>query len=557
MNLESLLARLKSLTESFTTKQLVSMGAAFVAVMATVIGLSYWASRPNYRLLFSDLDPESASQVTAKLTELKVPYELAESGRGVRVPEGRVDQLRLDFAGEGLPAGGRIGFELFDGTNFGWTEFLEQVNYRRALEGELARTISTIDEIGAARVHIAMGQKTLFAKDRTPAKASVTLKLKGRAPLAPATVTGIRNLVSYSIEDLRPEAVVVMDDRGRPLAAAGDDTEVGSPAQLEAKALLEEQLVKKVASMLDPLVGTEHYRVHVTARLNHDITDEVSEKYGREGVVRGEEHTLETSGPAQAALGVAGARGNVPAPVPPGSNVPAVDPNAPAASVGTMGGTQRAHDRRNLELDKTTTHTQRPAGSVARLSVAVLVDNGFEVKKEADGKETRTPKPRDPAFLQQVSDLTAKVVGLDTARGDELTVQNVAFEQTVVDPLPEAPQSLLQRVSPMWIGVGAISLLAVFAGLVVVLSKRGSAKKAAAAAAEVSAQVLPQQQLPRTIEEIEGEIEAQLDASAMTATDRRVPVLTKRLLGILQKEPEAAARIVRTWIVEDHKKAKA
>ena len=149
------------------------------------------------------------------------------------------------------------------------------------------------------------------------------------------------------------------------------------------------------------------------------------------------------------------------------------------------------------------------------------------------------------------------MVGLDTARGDELTVQNVAFEQTVVDPLPEAPQSLLQRVSPMWIGVGAISLLAVFAGLVVVLSKRGSAKKAAAAAAEVSAQVLPQQQLPRTIEEIEGEIEAQLDASAMTATDRRVPVLTKRLLGILQKEPEAAARIVRTWIVEDHKKAKA
>lgn len=557
MNLESLLARLKSLTESFTTKQLVSMGATFIAVMATVIGFAYWASRPTYRLLFSDLDPESASQVTAKLTELKVPFELAESGRGVRVPEERVDQLRLDFAGQGLPAGGRIGFELFDGTNFGWTEFLEQVNYRRALEGELARTISTIDEIGAARVHIAMGQKTLFAKDRTPAKASVTLKLKTRGPLAPATVTGIRNLVAYAIEDLRPEAVVVMDDRGRPLAAAGDDSEIGSPAQLEAKALLEEQLVKKVASMHDPLVGSEHYRVHVTARLNHDVTDEVSEKFGREGVVRGEEHSLETSGPGQAALGVAGARGNVPPPVPPGSTTPAADPNAPAPSVGTTGGTQRVHDRRNLELDKTTTHTQRPAGGVARLSVAVLVDNGFEVKKEDDGKETRTSKPRDPAFLQQVSDLTAKVVGLDTTRGDELTVQNVAFEQTLVEPLPEQPQTLLQRVSPMWIGVGVVSLLAVLAGLVVVLRKRGVAKKAATAAAEVSAQVLPQQQLPKTIEEIEGEIEAQLDASAITATDRRVPVLTKRLLAILQKEPEAAARIVRTWIVEDHKKAKA
>jgi flagellar M-ring protein FliF len=557
VNLEQLLARVKSLRESFTTTQLVSMAAAFLAVVGVVFAFGYWASRPTYRLLFSDLDAESASQVTAKLTELKVPYELAESGRGIRVPEDRVDQLRLDFAGQGLPAGGRLGFEIFDGTNFGWTEFLEQVNYRRALEGELARTIATIDEISGARVHIAMGQKTLFARDRTPAKASVTLKLKGRAPLAASTVAGIRNLVAYAIDDLRPDAVVVMDDHGRPLAVAGDDSEVGSPAQLEAKARLEEQLVKKVATMLDPLVGTEHYRVHVTARLNHDSQDEVSEKYGREGVVRSEEHSQEAAGAGQAALGVAGARGNTPAPAEPGANVPAAETLAPPATVGTTGGSQRIHDRRNLELDKTTTRTSRPAGGVSRLSVAVLVDHAYEVKREADGTETRSAKPRDPAFLQQVSDLTAKVVGLDTARGDELTVQNVAFEQTLEEPLTAAPQGVLQRVGPIWIGAGALSLLAVLGGLLVLVMRRGKGRRAAAQALQVEAQALPQQQLPRTIEEIEGEIEAQLDAEAAGAgSDRRVPVLTKRLQGILHKEPEAAARLVRSWIVED-RKAKA
>jgi flagellar M-ring protein FliF len=551
VNFESLLARLKSLRESFTTTQLLSMAGAFVAVMALVSSVGYWASRPTFRPLFNDLDPESAAQVTSKLRDLKVEFELADNGRSIRVPDSQVDQLRLDFAGQGLPAGGRLGFEIFDGTNFGWTEFLEQVNYRRALEGELARTISTIDEIAAARVHIAMGQKTLFARDRTPAKASVTLKLRGRSSLSAATVAGVRNLVAYAIDDLRPEAVVVMDDRGRPLAIAGDNDEPGSPAQLEAKAQLEDQLVKKVGTMLDALVGAEHYRVHVTARLNHDTQDEVAEKFGREGVVRSEQRGEEVANAGQSALGVAGARSNTPAPVPPGETTP--PPQAPAAQ-GTTGGSQRITDLRNFEIDKTTTHTVRPSGGIARLSVAVLVDHAVEIKKEADGQETRSTKPRDPAFLQQVTDLTAKVVGLDTSRGDELSVQNVAFEQTFEEPLQEPTPTLVEKVGPLWIGVGAVALLVVLAGMVLVFKKRGQAKVRAKATAEVQAQVLPQQQLPKTIEEIEGEIEAQLDANVATAvSDRRLPVLTKRLTGLVQKEPEAAARLLRSWMAEEKK----
>lgn len=556
MTLEQLLARLQSLRGSLTVNQLLSLAGTFVAVVGVVIGASYWVTRPTYRLLFSDLDAEAASEVVSKLRDQKIQYELADNGRAIRVPEDRVDQLRLEFAGQGLPSGGRLGFEIFDGTNFGWTEFLEQVNYRRALEGELARTIATIDEIAAARVHIAMGQKTLFARDRTPAKASVTLKLRGPGRLDASTIAGIRNLVAYGIDDLKPEAVVVMDDRGRPLATGGDDGEPGSPAQLEAKARLEDQLAKKVGTMLDALVGPERYRVHVTARLNQDTQDEVSERWGREGVLRSEQHSQESSGAGnQAALGVAGARGNTPPPVPPGSNVPSPEP-APAAPVGTFGGVQRVTDLRNMEIDKTTTRTVRPPGGVARLSVAVLIDNTYEVTTGADGKETRTAKPRDPAFLQQVTDLTTRVVALDTSRGDELTVQNVAFEQTLEELTPAAPVGLIQRVGPVGLGGGVVAMLALLGGGVFLLSRRGRTKKSVrSAAAQVAAQALPQQgQLPRTIEEIEGEIEAQLDAEAAAGTsDRRLAVLTKRMAGFVQKDPEAAARLVRSWLVEEKK----
>lgn len=552
MNPEQLLARLKTLRASFTTWQLASMAAAFVVVVGGLVLATRWIATPEYRLLFSDLDAGSASAVVERLQTQRVPYELVEGGTGVRVPADRIDQLRLEFAGQGLPSAGRIGFELFEGTNFGWTEFLEQVNYRRALEGELARTITTIEEIAGARVHIAMGQKALFARDRSPAKASVTLKLRGRRPLAPETVTGIRNLVAFAIDDLQPEAVVVMDDRGRPLASAGDDLSPTGPATLEAKNMLEEQVARSIGAMLEPLVGADRYRVRVSALIHHETQDVVAETYGRDGAVRSEERLIETSGTgAGTAAGIAGARANLPESPAPGSTV--ADPPATVvqASTGTAGGQQRSQERRNYELDRTTTRTVRPRGGLARLSVAVLIDNASEIAPGPDGTMTRTSKPRDPAFMQQVSDLAARAAGLDTQRGDVLTVQNIAFE-TVQDDVPDARSAdWAQRLWPLWIGAAVAAVLALLGGAGALLARRGWRRKASTS---VVAQVLPQQQLPRTIQEIEGEIEAQLDAeAAVRAADRKMPVLTKRVTGLVQNDPEAAARLVRSWLMEEKK----
>src|SRR5580765_6870562 len=210
MKPDQLLQQLQRLTTVMTPKQMVTLAAAFIGVVAVVVGSAYYVNAPSYALLFSDMDAESASSVVTKLKNDKVPYQLDAGGKTVRVASDRVDELKLQFASSSaMPASGRIGFEIFDRTAFGTTEFLEHVNYRRALEGELARTISTIAEVASARVHIAMAKDSLFGSRVQPAKASIVLRLKANRPLLPATVKGIAGLVASSVESLRPESVVI------------------------------------------------------------------------------------------------------------------------------------------------------------------------------------------------------------------------------------------------------------------------------------------------------------------------------------------------------------
>ena len=219
MNVQQLIDRLKQLGGSLSTRQLVTLGATFIAVVALIAGSAWYLNAPDYRILFTDMEPEEASRVQSSLTDQKVDFRLTNGGRDIEVPKEDVDRLRLSFsAGENLPTSGRIGFEIFDRTAFGQTEFLEQVNYRRALEGEIARTIATLAEVSSARVHIAMAKDSLFGSRVQPAKASVVLKLKKNRPLAPGTTAGITNLVAASVEGLRPESVVLLDSFGRPLA---------------------------------------------------------------------------------------------------------------------------------------------------------------------------------------------------------------------------------------------------------------------------------------------------------------------------------------------------
>jgi flagellar M-ring protein FliF len=551
MNPDQILAHLKRLATTLTPRQMATLAGVFVAVVGVVVGSAYWVNAPTYALLYSDLDAESASAVVTRLKNAKIPYELDEGSRTIRVPADRVDELRLDMAGAGLPTTGRIGFEVFDRTAFGTTEFLEHVNYRRGLEGELARTISTIAEVASARVHIALAKDSLFATEQQEAKASVVLKLRNNKPLAPSTVAGIAGLVAASVESLRPESVIIVDTFGRPLSPSRAAEDEVTGASLERQQRVERELATKVVDLLEPVVGPGHVRVNVSARLDPQSQEETEERWDPTTVIRSRQTSTDSTASAAAAQGIAGARANAP---PAASTAPETPP-APALTVAAPG--SRASETTNFEVSKLTRHTIVPEGTLARLSVAVILDDERTVTKDENGQVQTSSKPRSAEDIERIHRLVAAAVGLDPARGDQLTVENIAFgeapvldEQAPVGPVwlelprqvaPYAPQ--VMRV----LAVVTIAALALLVVLRPMLRVAFPASQLQGAAAQGS---LPQ--AARTVADLEGAIEAELDAAlGPIGEGRRLPVLTKRIARRAEEKPEDVARLVRTWLAEE------
>jgi flagellar M-ring protein FliF len=556
--MQDLVLRVRKLTAALTPRQLTTLGLAFVAAVGLIAGSAWYLNQPDYRVLFADMEPEEAARVEQGLQGEKVPYRLANGGRDIEVAKEEVDRLRLHFTSTGLPSSGRIGFEIFDRTAFGQTEFLEQVNYRRALEGEIARTIATIGEVQSARVHIAMAKPSLFESNDQPAKASVILKLKRNRPLAANTVAGIVNLVAFSVEGLRPESVVLLDSNGRPLARPQDDAdEPLSAAAVERQRRMERDLATEVIRILEPIVGVERARANVSLRLTSKSEEETEERYDPATVIRSRQVTLEGSA-ANGASGIAGARGNLPGQVAPAPPATPVTPPGPPAATATASGNGRQAETVNYEVGKTTRRIIAPRGDIARLSVAVVVDNARGTKTDANGTVTRTSTPRPAAEMQKIQQLVSAAVGLDADRGDQLTVENVSFDEPAEELAP-AP-TLLQTV-----GTGAVTWARPFIVLVVAVTGfffvlrpivKGVFSYAPPPpppppATRTETQPLPRQ-IPKTVEDLEHEIEADLDARVVDhLSNRRTPILQKRVSKAIETEPESAARLVRAWLSEE------
>jgi flagellar M-ring protein FliF len=570
VNIDQLISHLKKLTSTLSTKQLVGLAAVFVGVVAVVVGSAYWISAPQYTLLVADMDAETAQSVVGKLKTQKIQYKLSDDGRSVSVPVERAAELRLDVASNGLPSAGRIGFEIFDRTAFGTTEFLEHVNYRRALEGELARTISTLSEVASARVHISMAKDSLFVSEEQPAKASVVLKLKNNnRPLASSTIKGIAGLVAASVEQLRPESVVILDVSGRYLTKPADGSDSAATGlQLEKQQQIERDLVTKVTSLLEPVVGTGRVRVNVAAFLKPDSVEEEEVRYDPASVVVSRQTNTETGNTVLPAGGVAGARANQP----PALSTSVANTNAAAAAPATQtaqatGGAAsttpaplppgRSSEVVNYNVGKVTRHTISPQGQLARLSVAVVLDDERLTTKGSDGSAQTTTKPWDAAGIQRIQGIVSAAVGLDQERGDQLTVENIAFDaapEMTDAPSPGFGQQVTDIAKEHWPSALrglAIFLVAVFAlfGVLRPLARRatGLATAPALPAAAASAARLP------TVQEMEGQIEAELDAMAANSEGRRLPVLTQRVAKLANDEPEQLARIVRGWIAEERR----
>ncbi|MGN5354875.1 flagellar basal-body MS-ring/collar protein FliF [Ralstonia sp. L16] len=429
-------------------------GAALVAVIAAAM---LWSRAPDYRVLYSNVSDSDGGAIIAALQQMNVPYRFAEGGTAIMVPEASVHEARLKLASQGLPKGGQAGFELMENQKFGTSQFAEQVNYQRALEGELARTIQAMQEVQSARVHLAMTKPSVFVREQAKPSASVLLKLYPGRMIDRSQVQAIGHLVSSSVPNLPLANVTVVDQSGRLLSSSFQDTASGlDPTQLSYVRDVEQGYIKRIEAILGPVVGEDNVRAQVTADVDLDNTEQMAETYRpnqdpANAAVRST-HTAEaTQNKADAQGGVPGALSNQPptaprmlptAPAPASASQPAATgPNgqpqqaaaANTSGTATSGNSSSTRDTTtNYEVDKTVRRTRAAVGTVRRLSVAVVVNY------RGDGK---TWKPLSEAEMANLNALVKDAVGFDAKRGDSVNVVNSQFSGT----LPTAKDDL-----PLW-----------------------------------------------------------------------------------------------------------
>ncbi len=400
----------------------IATAGAAVVTLGLIAAMFYYGSKGEYSILFSDLKPADAQTIVEKLKAENIPYSLTGGGTSISVPSERVSELRLQMASAGVLSGGHVGFDLFDKTSFGATDFAQQVNYRRAIEGELAKTLEGMDEIESARVHITPKKESVFTEKEEGAKASVMMRVRQGKELSNERTEAIVSLISSSVEGLDPSSVSVMDTRGRLLTAGrgGKLNSFGDAgafnAQLDAKRKFETETAARVISLIEPIAGDGRVRADVGADVDFSQIEQTEEKYNPDSkVVRSQQTAQEvkSSSSINPVNPIVGAR--------------AADPAGQTASA--QNNTQNGNDQRttattNYEIDKTVKRTIGGGGRVNRMTVSVLVDY-----KNAEN----TPVARTADELQKIQELVAAAVGADDSRGDSVVVQTMPFDKPQLD----------------------------------------------------------------------------------------------------------------------------
>jgi flagellar M-ring protein FliF len=548
--------QVKRIFGTLSARQLTTILLVAALVAGGIYGFTQYQREAGFRPLYTTLAPEDAALVVQRLKESGVAYRISTNGTMISVPEDRVAELRLDMAGAGLPKSGRIGFEIFDKTNLGMTDFAEHVNYRRALEGELERSVMALTEVEQARVHISFPQESVFQEARQPAKASVLLRLRGSAQLPESAIPAITHLISSAVEGLAPDAVSVLDMRGNLLSRAkrtGND--VGSSsgtseAALEYRHSVEQDLTTKLDATLEPLVGAGRFRAAVSA--DTDLTSgEQSEEHfdPTQSVMVSSQKSEDVSSPSHTAAGIPGTASNLPDPAP--------------APVSVGGGSSRKTESVNYQSSRTVKRTVLPQGGIKRLSVSVLIDH--EVHFEGSGAQAkRVLTPPTPERLKVIHDLAAAAVGFNMERGDQLIVESLPFESTVnleqpgTSPAPvEAPLSPMEQLkkNPKMLFGAAGGAAVVLAGVFFLVFKM--LKKSP----PPPAQVRPTESLPPAGAEAASAQKLgasdtwapSLGASALPAlAPARIEVLTNQIRDTAQKDGEICAGVLRGWLREEH-----
>ncbi len=507
--------------------------------------LAYHQTHEPYAVLFSQLDQEDAAAIVAKLKEQKTPYLIEAGGSTIEVPESKVGEARLDLASAGMPRGGGVGFESFDKMRLGATEFEQHVLYRRALEGELSRTISTLSAVQSARVHLVLPEKSVFVSRSDPASSSIVLKLRTGRALGASEVSGIVHLVAGSVPGLTPDHVALVTTEGemlkKPRSGDGTPGAANDDEQGAVQRTLEAQLEDRARTMLEKVVGMGHVDVRVTAEIDSASVEHTEDHYDpTKTVLRSEETSMERAGQAvdESVAGVPGAESNLPT----GSALPLAgaalaaaaktgDAGAPKALPAAAGPRSnepvRESHTRNFEVDHVSEKRIVRPGTLKRMTAAVVLDG---VTRTVDG--ARVLVPRDKQELERLSALVRSALGANDARGDVVTVDSVPFEDAVAAaeaPQPPAPASAPISWKPMrkYLPAAAAGSALLLAAGISSLFVRRRRRKAAARIAEIA--------LP-TITPIEIEPTASPEALRAAALERAA------------KDPATAALVVRFWL---------
>ncbi|EOZ9370599.1 flagellar basal-body MS-ring/collar protein FliF [Enterobacter hormaechei] len=527
---------------------LIVAGAAAIAI---VVAMVLWAKSPDYRTLYSNLSDQDGGAIVTQLTQMNIPYRFADNGGALEVPADKVHELRLRLAQQGLPKGGAVGFELLDQEKFGISQFSEQVNYQRALEGELARTIETLGPVKSARVHLAMPKPSLFVREQKSPSASVTVNLEPGRALDEGQISAVTHLVSSAVAGLPPGNVTLVDQSGHLLTQSNTAGRDLNDAQLKYAADVEGRLQRRIEAILGPVVGSSNVHAQVTAQIDFSNKEQTEEQYAPNGdasraVLRSRQINESEQVGGQYPGGVPGALSNQPAPANAAPiSTPPANPQNGQQTTSTANSTGPRNSSRNettnYEVDRTIRHTKLNTGDIQRLSVAVVVN----YKTLPDGK----PLPLTAEQMKQIEDLTREAMGFSEKRGDTLNVVNSPFNP-VDETGGELPfwqqQAFFDQLmsAGRWLLVLIVAWLLWRKGVRPQLQRRAEAEKAAL-----------EQKNARPDEEEAVEVRLSKDEQMQQrrANQRMgAEVMSQRIREMSDNDPRVVALVIRGWMGNEH-----
>lgn len=529
------LAQIGDFVKGLSLGQKLLLAGGALVVAATLFVFVRLIGKPDYKPLFSGMDPAEAQAVAARLKSKNVEYQLSSDGKTVSVAGDQLDRERLEMASGTMPRSGRMGFELFDKTNWSGSDFSEKVNYQRALEGELERTIQTLAEVESARVHLVMPAESIFAEREREAKASIILKLRGHR-LSPEAQATLARLVAGAVDHLRAENVTVVDaETGRPLSAAVGAAAVASD--------LEQQLAVRLVNTLEPVVGSDRVRASVRVEFDQSTTEESEERYDPATTVATVMHKREEETRSATASGVPGTASNVPS-----------GQSGAAPRAGDATRVLRSEDG-SYAVNRTQRRVVHPAGRIKRVAAALLVDDAVEQRVEGQPgsqqiKETR--HKRTPEEMKQIEELARAALGLDEKRGDALSVQNLAFQQ-LPQPVPPPPTTVAKVRTELnrWSDMVRYAVITLLFGVVYLMLLRPVKRQVLTSFRELAP--AKSGQWPK-VERSEGVVEAELPPEGLpegSSETQRIAAMKRRIVDKVKAEPAASTRLVQSWLQQE------